>query len=629
MRLFTNHIRSLKRARSSISSVSSLSTASSSRPNIASIPSYHEFVNEDRERRLAANFEAAEKFNQSQSKNSSSINTTTLHTSNPMVDLCGRQHTYLRLSLTEKCNLRCRYCMPEDGIPLQPKEHMLTTDEIVEIGTQFNKWGVDKIRLTGGEPLVNKDIGLICREFGQLPNMKTLAITTNGLVLPKKLPTLLDAGVNLFNISLDTLIEDKFDYITRRKGYHRVMKSIDDLCEYYLESPTTRRMPKVNCVVTRGMNENEIVDFVELTRYKPIDVRFIELMPFNANSWDETKFVSYQEMLNTIDEHFNKLGDGSMLKLNDDKTSTTKAWKMNRFVGQVGFITSMTEPFCSGCNRIRVTADGDLKVCLFGDEKDGVSLRDGMRSSRYKIDPENTMNALVGVALRNKKPMLGGHKDMLDIARRSKYNRSMIRIGGYHTSARTDQSKKEPTCNGLTHLDETGSKPKMVDVGTKQTTLRKAHARTIIKLPKEVADRIVDENDRSGGGGGVRNDVVGPKGAVFTTAIIAGVQGAKKTSELIPFCHPLGLNVCDVNIIMLKNRNDDSASNNEDDGSAYVQIDCKVAVEGKTGVEMEALSGCSVAALTVYDMLKALSHDIIICETKLMAKSGGKRDFNR
>ena len=118
------------------------------------------------------------------------------------VDLCGRQHTYLRLSLTEKCNLRCRYCMPEAGVPLQPTEHMLTTDEIVEIGTRFNKWGVDKIRLTGGEPLVNKDIGLICREFGQLPNMDTLAITTNGLVLPRKLPigkTGMDASFRSWN----------------------------------------------------------------------------------------------------------------------------------------------------------------------------------------------------------------------------------------------------------------------------------------------------------------------------------------------------------------------------------------------------------------------------------------------
>ena len=606
--------------------VSSFSTVATKKT--AAIPSFHDFLIEDRARRLSDSFQAAD--------DHAATHSSLLHASNPLVDLCGRQHTYLRLSLTEKCNLRCRYCMPEAGVPLQPTEHMLTTDEIVEIGTRFNKWGVDKIRLTGGEPLVNKDIGLICREFGQLPNMDTLAITTNGLVLPRKLPILLDAGVNLFNISLDTLVEDKFDYITRRKGFHRVMQGIDDLCAHYLESPTTRRMPKVNCVVTKGTNENEIVDFVELTRHKPIDVRFIELMPFNANSWDQSKFVSYQDMLTAIDDHFTAQGDGSMLKLMDEKSSTTKAWKMKDFVGQVGFITSMTEPFCAGCNRIRVTADGDLKVCLFGDEKDGISLRDGMRSARYKSNPETTMNGLIGVALRNKKPMLGGHTDMFDIARRSKHNRSMIRIGGFHTSAvasSTGTVEHTPSNTwGLTHLDKSGTRPQMVDVGMKTPTRRQAHARTLVRLPKEVAASIVTTG--SGGSSGVRNDVVGPKGAVFTTAIIAGVQGAKKTSELIPFCHPLGLNVCDVNVIVLddvENEKEKQKRNDQDDadGVAYVQIDCQVAVDGKTGVEMEALCGSSVAALTVYDMLKALSHDIVICETKLMSKSGGKRDFDR
>ena len=613
------------------------------------VPSFHDFLNEDRTRRLDAALKAADQHAADMADTTTSAAASlNLHASNPMVDLCGRQHTYLRLSLTEKCNLRCRYCMPADGVPLQPTENMLTTDEIVEIGRHFHSCGVDKIRLTGGEPLVNKDIGLICREFGQLPGMKTLAITTNGLVLPRKLPSLLDAGVNLFNISLDTLKEEKFEYITRRRGFERVMQGIDDLCAHYLESPSTRNMPKVNCVVTRGMNEDEVVAMVELTRDRPIDVRFIELMPFNANEWDQSKFVSYQEMLDQIDAHFQTTGDGSMMKLHDDKTSTTKAWKGNGFVGQIGFITSMTEPFCSGCNRVRVTGDGDLKACLFGDESDGISLRDGMRSARYKIDPEGTMKGLIGVALRNKAPMLGGHTDMLDIARRSKHNRSMIRIGGFHTSAHSAATLETPdnkmemvphASMGLTHLDATGTKPRMVNVGKKNRTTRKAHARTMIRLPKEVAMSI-----STGDGIGVRNDVVGPKGAVFTTAIIAGVNGAKKTSELIPFCHPLGLDACDLDIVLLKKNqammhnimhttddNDDSANEDEDDdsGAAYVQIDCRVAVEGKTGVEMEALSGCTVAALTVYDMLKALSHDIIILETKLMGKTGGKRDFQR
>ena len=605
----------------------SLKRSRSTSAVIDTIPSFHEFLSQDRQRKLDETFQTIDNHTSIKSKS------TNIHSSNPLKDLCGRQHTYLRMSLTEKCNLRCTYCMPEAGVPLQPTEHMLTTDEIVEIGYRFNTWGVDKIRLTGGEPLVNKDIGLICREFGNLPNpLQTLAITTNGLVLPRKLPVLLDAGVNLFNISLDTLIESKFEEITRRRGFKRVMQGIEDLCDHYLESPTTRNMPKVNCVVTRGMNETEICDMVELTRYLPVDVRFIELMPFNANAWDQQKFVSYNEMLERIGLHFEQKNEQPMLKLNDEYTSTTKSWKGDGFVGQIGFITSMTEPFCSGCNRIRVTADGDLKACLFGDEKDGISLRDGMRSDRYKIDPENTMHGMIGVALRQKKPMLGGHKDMLDIAKRSKHNRSMIRIGGFHTSAKTERTESKPLSTlgntlgnlGLTHLDDTGTKPKMVDVGLKIKTVRRAHARTLISLPKEVASCIVNTN-----GMGMRTDVVGPKGAVFTTAIIAGVNGSKKTSELIPFCHPIGLDSCDIDIVVLKEDGEENKHKKKNDGEVYVQIDCRVSVEGKTGVEMEALSGCTVAALTVYDMLKALSHDIIICETKLISKTGGKRDFQR
>jgi cyclic pyranopterin monophosphate synthase len=167
----------------------------------------------------------------------------------------------------------------------------------------------------------------------------------------------------------------------------------------------------------------------------------------------------------------------------------------------------------------------------------------------------------------------------------------------------------------LTHLHKSASSsaytPRMVDVGEKQPSRRTAHARSHIRLPAEVARAIVPAD-------GSRADVVGPKGAVFTTAIIAGVTGAKKTSELIPFCHPIGLDVCDVSIALV-----------DGGDGARVRVDCEVAVTGKTGVEMEALTGCSVAALCVYDMLKALSHDIVVEETKLMSKTGGKRHFER
>jgi cyclic pyranopterin phosphate synthase len=190
----------------------------------------------------------------------------------------------------------------------------------------------------------------------------------------------------------------------------------------------------------------------------------------------------------------------------------------------------------------------------------------------------------------------------------------------FSTFARTPIARKDDNpADHLSHLERTSEdadsyKPRMVDVGGKVASRRTAHARAHIRLPEDVARALVPTS-------GNLTDVSGPKGAVFTTAIIAGVTGAKKTSELIPFCHPIGLDVCDVDIRLL-----------EDDGATserIVRIDCKVAVTGKTGVEMEALTGCSVAALCIYDMLKALSHDIVVEETKLMSKTGGKRHFER
>ena len=190
-----------------------------------------------------------------------------------------------------------------------------------------------------------------------------------------------------------------------------------------------------------------------------------------------------------------------------------------------------------------------------------------------------------------------------------------------HTRGREDEKARDNPADSLSHLERMTAgkdsyKPRMVDVGQKSDSRRTAHAQTSIRLPKDVADALVPAS-------GNLEDVSGPKGAVFTTAIIAGVNGAKKTSELIPFCHPIGLDVCDVDIKMLPADRIDPLER------PTIRVDCRVAVTGKTGVEMEALTGSSVASLCIYDMLKALSHDIVIEETKLMSKTGGKRHFQR
>ncbi|XP_044146711.1 molybdenum cofactor biosynthesis protein 1 [Bufo gargarizans] len=195
-----------------------------------------------------------------------------------LTDGFGRQHTYLRISLTEKCNLRCQYCMPEEGVKLTLKSELLTTQEILTLAKLFVQEGVDKIRLTGGEPLIRPDVVDIIAQLRRLKGLKTIALTTNGINLARLLPRLKEAGVDVLNISLDTLVPSKFEFIVRRKGFHKVMEGIHRALELGY-NPV-----KVNCVVMRGLNEDELLDFVALTERQPLEVRFIEYMPFDGKS---------------------------------------------------------------------------------------------------------------------------------------------------------------------------------------------------------------------------------------------------------------------------------------------------------------------------------------------------------
>ncbi|KAG4399031.1 hypothetical protein GLYMA_08G157800v4 [Glycine max] len=275
--------------------------------------------------------------------------------SDMLVDSFGRLHTYLRISLTERCNLRCQYCMPADGVELTPSPQLLTKTEILRCANLFVSSGVNKIRLTGGEPTIRKDIEDICLELSTLKGLKTLSMTTNGIALARKLPKLKECGLNSVNISLDTLVPAKFEFMTRRKGHEKVMDSINAAIDLGF-NPV-----KVNCVVMRGFNDDEICDFVELTREKPIDIRFIEFMPFDGNVWNVKKLVPYSEMLDTVMKQFT-----SLKRVQDHPTDTAKNFTIDGHAGRISFITSMTEHFCAGCNRLRLLADGNFKVCLFG-----------------------------------------------------------------------------------------------------------------------------------------------------------------------------------------------------------------------------------------------------------------------
>jgi cyclic pyranopterin phosphate synthase len=325
----------------------------------------------------------------------------------PLTDTFGRSHTYLRLSLTERCNLRCTYCMPAEGVPLRPKTDILTFEELVRLSRLFATLGIRKIRLTGGEPLVRKEVEQLATRLAAIEGIEELAITTNGLLLESKLDRLMAAGVTHLNISLDTLRHDRFVEVTRRPGLEKVLRAIDKAveCGY---NPV-----KINCVVLKGFNDDELVDFVELGRDRPLDLRFIEFMPFGGNEWSTGEFISYRAMRDIV------LSRYELEQLGPNENQISKGYRVPGFAGTVGFISSMSDDFCSGCNRLRVTADGNLKVCLFGQSE--VSLRDAMRSGQSDSDLE----ALIRASVQEKK---ASHDGMFAIA--AQPGRPMILIGG-------------------------------------------------------------------------------------------------------------------------------------------------------------------------------------------------------
>lgn len=272
--------------------------------------------------------------------------------------------------------------MPEEGIELSPPPKLLTTPEILYLSSLFVSQGVKKIRLTGGEPTVRKDIVQLMQGIGQLRQngLRELCLTTNGVSLHRKLDDMVQAGLTGVNLSLDTLDPFQFQIMTRRRGFEAVMKSIDHILELNRFGAGIKL--KINCVVMRGLNDREIIPFVEMTREMPIEVRFIEYMPFDGNKWNQKKMFPYQEMLAVIRREY-----PGLTKIADHENDTSKTYKVPEFEGRIGFITSMTHNFCGSCNRLRITSDGNLKVCLFGNSE--VSLRDIIRKENHGLPIDN------------------------------------------------------------------------------------------------------------------------------------------------------------------------------------------------------------------------------------------------
>lgn len=271
-----------------------------------------------------------------------------------LTDLHSRIHRSLRISIVDKCDLRCTYCMPEDQHFLK-REELMTREEIATIARLFvERYGVNKIRITGGEPLVRPDAVDIVRDMAALP--VKLGLTTNALSLHKHLDGLIDAGLKSVNISLDTFDAERFRKIARRDGFERVHTNILLAMERGLRV-------KVNMVVMRGINDDELLRFVELTREHPVHVRFIEFMPFAGNHWGRERVYTYAEMLGHIGSVH------SYEKLNDDPHSTAKAYRVANWPGTFAVISTVTEPFCGNCDRLRITAEGRMRNCLFSREE--------------------------------------------------------------------------------------------------------------------------------------------------------------------------------------------------------------------------------------------------------------------
>ena len=326
-----------------------------------------------------------------------------------IVDRFGRVHDYLRISLTERCNLRCFYCMPEEGIQLRDKAEFMSSEELIEIAKVFVDMGVKKIRLTGGEPLVKRGFAELIRTLGQLPI--ELAITTNAILVDKYLEDLLAAGVKNVNVSLDSLKEDRFNSISRRSYFQKIKSNIDLLLRNDFNV-------KVNVVLMREVNDDEVIDFIEWTRTEKIHVRFIEFMPFDGNNWNQDKKISLKEVLDKVYDYYT---NDEVEKLEDTKNDTCKNYKIKNAKGTFGIISSVTNPFCSTCNRIRLTADGKIKNCLFSQSETD------LLSAHRKGEKLET---LILDSIHTKYKERGGFSEFSNESVKLMKNRTMTAIGG-------------------------------------------------------------------------------------------------------------------------------------------------------------------------------------------------------
>ncbi|MGH2958398.1 MAG: GTP 3',8-cyclase MoaA [Solirubrobacterales bacterium] len=326
-----------------------------------------------------------------------------------LVDTYGREIMDLRVSVTDRCNLRCHYCMPAEGLAWAPKDEELEFAEIERIVSLFADLGVRSVRLTGGEPLVRRNLPELVERIAAIDAIEDISLTTNGILLESMIQPLVDAGLTRVNISLDALTPERYREITRRKGLKQVLSGLSALERYPQLGPI-----KVNVVAVRGMTDLEILDFAELARRKPYVVRFLEFMPLDADEeWSDDVLLTGAEIRSVIESVHD------LVPLAGESAATSSRFAFADHAGEIGFVSPVSEPFCGTCDRARLTADGQLRTCLFAlGETD---LRNPMR--------EGVTNGELEDLIRNaiwRKP--AGHR--IGDSSFTQPGRSMSQIGG-------------------------------------------------------------------------------------------------------------------------------------------------------------------------------------------------------
>src|SRR5690242_14243188 len=293
----------------------------------------------------------------------------------PLVDGWGREIRSVRVSVTDKCNFRCTYCMPAEGLVWLPKPEILSFEEIARLVDVLARMGVREVRLTGGEPLVRRDLPELVRMLAAIPGVDDLSLTTNGVLLNRLAGPLVDAGLRRINVSLDSLDHVRFAEITRRDALDQVLTGLAEA-----ERHPELRPIKINCVAIKGFTEPEVPALAALARRKPYVVRFIEFMPLDADrAWSADQVLTGAEIRALIEaEH------GPLVELPAKASSTARRYAFADGAGELGFVNPVSEPFCSTCDRIRLTADGQLRTCLFSRREWDVKtvLRDGSNDAQ-------------------------------------------------------------------------------------------------------------------------------------------------------------------------------------------------------------------------------------------------------